>query len=116
MVTTQVPVPEHPSPLQLLNLSLLDAGTAARVTRVFSVNGKEQVEPQLIPAGVLLIVPLPAPALETLRTNVFRVKVAVTDLAAVIGTWQEPVPEQYPLQPVKVEPAAGVADRVTVMG
>lgn len=94
MVTTQVPIPVQLSPLQPLNLSLLEAGTAARVICVFSVKGLEQVVPQLIPAGVLVIVPLPAPDLDTLRINVLRVKVAVTDLVAVIGTWQDPVPEQ----------------------
>jgi hypothetical protein len=94
MVTTQVPVPEQPSPLQPTNLSLLEAGMAARVMRVFSVKGMEQAKPQLIPAGVLEIVPFPVPALETLRIKVLRVNEAVTDLVAVIGTWQDPVPEQ----------------------
>jgi len=86
MVTTQVPVPEQPSPLQPLNLSLLEAGMAARVTRVFSVKGKLQVEPQLMPAGVLVIVPCPVPVLEIPRVNVLRENVAVTDLVAVMGT------------------------------
>jgi len=44
------------------------------------------------------------------------VKVAVTDVVAVIGTVQVPVPEQPPpLQPVKVEPVAAVAVRVTAV-
>jgi hypothetical protein len=42
------------------------------------------------------------------------VKVAVTVVAAVMGTVQVAVPEQPPpLQPVKVEPAAAEAVRVT---
>jgi hypothetical protein len=50
----------------------------------------------LIPDGVLVIVPFPVPVLETLRINVLRVDVndAMTDLVSVIGTWQDPVPEQ----------------------
>lgn len=39
----------------------------------------EQVEPQLIPAGLLVTVPLPVPFLLTLNKNVFIVKLAVTD-------------------------------------
>ena len=48
-------------------------------------------------------------------TPIATMKVAVTDLAAFMVTWQEPVPEQAPLQPVKVEPAAGAAVRVTTV-
>ena len=40
--------------------------------------------------------------------------VAVTALAALIGTEQAPVPVQAPLQPAKVEPVAGVGVRATV--
>ena len=40
-------------------------------------------------------------------------KVAVTDFAAVIETTQEPVPEQMPDQPAKLEPALAEAVRVT---
>jgi hypothetical protein len=42
-------------------------------------------------------------------------KVAVTDLACVITTIQEPVPVQAPLQPAKIKPAADEAVRVTVV-
>jgi hypothetical protein len=42
-------------------------------------------------------------------------KVAVTDLAADIVTEHVPVPVQLPLQPAKVEPAAGVAVNVTAV-
>ena len=42
-----------------------------------------------------------------------NVKVAVTDCADDIVSEHVPVPEQAPLQPVKVDPALGVAVRVT---
>jgi hypothetical protein len=60
-------------------------------------------------------VPLPAPAFVTVNAwlTLSSVKLAITDCAAVIVTVQVPVPEQTPLQPVKVEPAAGAAVRVT---
>ena len=40
-------------------------------------------------------------------------KVAVTVLAADIVTWQFPVPEQSPVQPVKVYPVPAAAVSVT---
>ena len=44
-----------------------------------------------------------------------RVKVAVTDFAAVIDTIQVSVPVQAPLQPVNDEPTEGAAARVTLV-
>src|SRR3954467_4978619 len=41
------------------------------------------------------------------------VKVAVTERAWLMVTWQGPVPEQSPDQPAKVDPGEGVAVRVT---
>src|SRR5438093_4117943 len=76
----------------------------------------EQFGPQLIPVGVLVTVPLPAPALETVSVKVGRVKVAVTVVAAETVTTHDPVPEQPPpLQPPKVEPAAGTAVSATAV-
>jgi hypothetical protein len=43
------------------------------------------------------------------------VKLALTELAALIDTLQAPVPEQLPPHPEKVEPAAGVAVRFTTV-
>src|SRR3989441_11410917 len=68
-----------------------------------------------MPAGLLVTVPAPAPALETVSTRA-GVKVAVTVVAAESVTVQAPVPEQPPpLQPAKVEPAAGAAVSVTAV-
>jgi hypothetical protein len=41
--------------------------------------------------------------------------VAVTDLAESMVTIQLPIPVQAPLHPEKVDPASGVAVRVTVV-
>jgi hypothetical protein len=49
---------------------------------------------------------------DTVGGVVLKVKVAVTDWAAIIVTWQVPVPAQA-LQPEKSEPAPGAAVRVT---
>ena|ERR1035437_4347761 len=62
------------------------------------------------PKGEPLQVPPHVPATDPWK---FKVKVAVTALFAFIVTVQEPVPAQAPDHPVKVEPAAGVAVRVT---
>ena len=62
---------------------------------------------------VPVTVPLPLPAVPTVKAKVCNVKAAVTDWAAVIETTQGPVPEQAPDQPVNVEPVVGVAVRVT---
>src|SRR5438132_10525657 len=69
-----------------------------------------------MPAGELVTVPLPVPALETVSVKVWSVKVAVTVVAAETVTTHDPVPEQPPpLQPLKIEPAAGVAVSVTAV-
>jgi len=87
---------------------------AVSVTEVPLVYEAEHVEPQLIPAGELVTVPLPLPDLVTVRANVGAVKVAVTDVAVLTVTVQVPVPEQPPpLQPANVEPAAVAAVSVT---
>ena len=68
--------------------------------------------PQSMPAGVLVTIPAPVPALETVSAKT-GVNVAVTVVAAVRVTVQGPMPVQVPLQPVKTEPGAGVAVSVT---
>ena len=70
----------------------------------------------MIPAGVLVTVPLPAPALLTVSAKLGTPNVAVTVVAADMVTVHEPVPVQPPpLQPLNVEPAAGVAVSVTAV-
>jgi hypothetical protein len=73
-----------------------------------------QVEPQLMPLGFDVTVPLPVPARVTLNANVDAVlNVAVTERACVIDTVHVPVPEHAPLQPVNVAPLAAEAVSVT---
>ena len=70
-----------------------------------------------MPVGVLVTVPLPVPALLTMSVADDDVaNVAVTVVAAVTVTVQGPEPvHPPPLQPLKVDPVAGVAVRVTTV-
>jgi hypothetical protein len=114
MLTVQLPVPVQ-APPQPLNVEPMLA-VAFKVTLVPLLKLAPQVEPQLMPAGLEITVPLPVPLLVTLReyvVGVLAVKLAVTLVVALTATAQFPVPAQAPLQPVKVEPAAGAAERVT---
>jgi hypothetical protein len=113
MVTWQVPVPEHPPPLQPSNVEL--DGMAVSVTTVPWSYASVQSPPQLMPAGLLVTVPLPVPDFETVNSHTLM-KVAVTDRAWSMVTWQVPVPEHPPpLQPSNREPAAGVAVSMTTV-
>ena len=95
----------------------LDAGVAVSVTDVPLSKFAVQVAPQLMPAGELETVPEPAPAV--LTANAYWItagaKVAVTDWFEFSVTLQLAVPEQAPLHPVKTDPAAGVAARLTTV-
>ena len=66
-VTTHAPVPLHPPPLQPVNNDA-PVAAAVRLTELPAVKLARQVAPQLIPAGVLVTVPVPAPAGITVRT------------------------------------------------
>src|SRR5262245_6557711 len=69
-----------------------------------------------MPDGALETVPVPLPDFVTVSAKAGKLSVAVTDVAALIVTLQVPVPAQPPpFQPVKSEPAAGVAVSVTVV-
>jgi len=63
-VTVHVPVPVQPPPLQPVKLEPA-AGAAVRVTAVPLANEAEHVAPHVMPAGALVMVPLPAPVLLT---------------------------------------------------
>ena len=114
-VIVQVPVPEHPPPLQPAKVDPA-AGEAVRTTTVPWLYASLQSTPQLIPAGLLVTVPLPLPDFDTVKAYEFRLNVAVTLVAAVTVTVHVPVPvHPPPAQPANVEPAAGVAVSVTMV-
>jgi hypothetical protein len=72
-----------------------------------------QSPPQVMPLGELVTVPVPVPLFVTESVTGARLNVAVTEVAAFTVTAQLAVPEQAPLQPAKVEPAAGAAVSVS---
>ena len=69
----------------------------------------EQSLLQLMPAGLLVTVPLPVPNSATVKVDcgINRLNTAVTNWSESIGTMQVPVPEQAPLHPSKVDPGSG---------
>jgi hypothetical protein len=113
MVTMHVPVPAHgaPQPVKVEPA----AGVAINVICVPLAKLAEHAAPQLIPAGALVTVPVPVPAFVTVKVKLpaLGANVAVTPIAIEVVTTQVPVPEQGAPQPVNVEPAAGVAVKVT---
>jgi hypothetical protein len=111
-VTEQAPVPAQ-APLHPVKTEPA-AAVLLRVTTVPDAKGAEQVAPQLMPAGVEVTVPVPVPAFTTVRVWL-SLKVAATDLAALMVTVQAPVPVQAPLHPVNTDPAAAVLFRVTTV-
>jgi len=113
-VTTQVPVPEHPPPVQPANVEP-SAADAVSVTAVPLAKLAEHVVGQLIPAGALVTVPVPVPASLTVTAKLFVLppKLAVTAVAAVIVKVHVLVPSQVaPPHPVNVDPSAGLAVNV----
>jgi hypothetical protein len=90
------------------------AGVAVSVTAVLTDSVAVQVLPQLMPADDVTE-PAPVPLRLTVSVCVARVKVAPTLCAAVTLRLQLPVPLQAPVQPLKTEPAAGVAVSVAVV-
>ena len=68
------------------------------------------------PPALEVTVPLPVPALLTARVKVCRSNAAATDRVALTVTIQlVPETESHPRQPLKIEPPAGVARRLTTV-
>src|SRR5690606_19869474 len=112
-VTTHAPVPVQ-SPVQPVNVQP-GFGVAVSVTTVPWPNGSLQSPGQLMPAGVLVMTPEPLAGGETLEGYWLRVKVGVTVSGSPTVTTHAPVPVQSPVQPVKLQPVAGVAVSVTTV-
>ena len=113
-VTVQVADVPVQAPLQPVKLELAEAA-AVSVTVALLAKSASQVAPHEMPAGLLVTVPLPVPAFVTVRCTGSSVNVAVTERATFSETVQvAALPLQAPLQPVKPEPAAGVAVSVTL--
>ena len=109
-------VPLQLPPLQPVNVEP-DAGVAVSVTLVPGVYASEQSEEQLMPAGLLVTVPLPTRLTVSVTGGLVVVaNVAVIEVFAVILRMQLPVPLQPPpLHPENVEPEDGVADKVMIV-
>lgn len=97
---------------------LLVAGVSVSVTAVLGTKFPVQVPVeglvQLIPAGVLVTVPEPAPAVATVK-GMPPAKTAVTVAGAVIVMLHAPLPEQLPLQSANEKLVAGVSVKVTAV-
>ncbi len=89
-VSVQLPVPEQP-PLQPANEEPED-GVAIKVTTVPEENDLEQLEPQLMPEGLLVTVPVPVPDLFTWSCLPPRANAGVSFTDMVVGT-STPVPQ-----------------------
>ena len=108
----QVPVPEQ-APLHPLNAEYKSA-VAVNVTKAPLVYVALHVEPQLMPAGELVTLPVPVPVRLTLNVLLTEVNVAVTLRVAFMVTLHVfPENESHPLQLVNVELPSGLAVSVT---
>jgi hypothetical protein len=107
--------PAHETPLHPEKVDADEVGAAVRVTLDPTGKLALHVAPQLIPAGVEVTVPKPAPVFETVSTRVSIAKVAVTVVAALMGTVHcRLLPEQPPPDhDENTDPACGAAVSVT---
>ena len=122
-MTVQV-VPPHDCPPHCTNVELLP-GVSVIVTTIpevkFAVHPVLDPVVQLIPAGLLVSVPVPVPKTVAVNANVGKLNVAVTDFAALIVTTHVPVVFVHaPLHPANVLggfalPPLGVAVNVTTV-
>jgi hypothetical protein len=104
--------PDHPAKLDP------DAGVAVSVTVVPLSKLAEHVCPQLMPAGLLVTVPVPVPTSCTVSCTcgvADVLKVAVTEAASERVTVQAAVPLHAPDHPVNVDSDAGAAVSVTAV-
>ena len=113
-VTAQAASPVQ-APVQLAKV-LPVAGVSISITAVLGAKFAVQVPvegvAQLIPAGLLVTVPEPPPAVATVK-GMPPLKSAPTVAAAVRVRLHVPLPEQLPVQPLKEKLAAGASVKVT---
>ena len=114
IVTVQPPVPLHPPPDQPAKTEPA-AACWVRVTTVPCWKFAAHTAPQVIPEGLLVTVPDPAPDFDTVNAKLgITSNCAVTLRTALIVTTHCAVPLQPPPDhPVKLDPAPAVAVRVT---
>src|SRR5947208_11103229 len=72
MVTTHGPVPEHPPPLQPVNVET-GAGVGVQITAEVYSYGAEHAAPHVIPVGTLVTAPVPVPVRATVSGKLFSV-------------------------------------------
>ena len=107
--TVQGLVPVQPPPDQPVKTEPA-VTVAVRTTGLPDGKLAEQLVPHEIPAGALVTLPLPSPARITVMVTDAGAKVALTVVAVVSVSAQAPVPAHPPPdQPMKTQPAAGVA-------
>ena len=113
MEIVQAPAPEQ-APLHPAKVDP-PAGVAIKLTLVPLAKLALHEPEQLMPVGVLVIEPEPATVTDSGKLEVTVLNVAVTDCAEFRPMLQALVPEQAPLHPAKLDPAAAVAVNVTVV-
>src|SRR3989442_1223114 len=116
IVTVHVVVVPLQAPLQPLKRAWVP-GVAVSVTVVPVLKLAEQIDPQVIPAGLLIAVPPAEPRIATVNvTEVLSVNVAVPGVWdwGATGRGRAPLPPP-PLHPPNAESVAGAAVNVTTV-